>query len=75
MNHRDRERRAYHRRKKVWRWAIMGGDGTYVRLDPHKGEHLHDFDVWEVKVIKKYPDGRESFEKIANLDHLPRVFS
>lgn len=27
---------------------MLGGNGTYARIDPGPGEHLNEFDVYEV---------------------------
>lgn len=68
------EVRAYHKPTSQWRWCCLGNNGKYVRLDPLPGEHLHDFDVYEVNVIKKTED-TEEFRPTHNLNHLERVLS
>ncbi len=71
--------RAYHMPTRQWRWAVMGQDNKYVRLDPHEGEHLSDFNVYEVTIVgvdDKTPHQRtEQFSIKRSLNHLPRVLS
>jgi hypothetical protein len=52
----------------------MGNDLTYVRLDPRAGEHLHDFNVYEVNLVEENND-TEKFTIKRHLNHLPRVLS
>lgn len=66
--------RAYHAPTKSWRWACMGNDNAYVRLDPHANEHLHDFSVYEVTIVEQTADN-ERFTIKRSLNHLPRVLS
>lgn len=39
--------RAYHKPTNTWRFACLGQDGTYCRVDPHAGEKLEEFDCYE----------------------------
>lgn len=68
--------RAYHVPTKQWRFAVMGSTPDYVRLDPHRGEHLHEFNVYEVAIISKDPaTNTEQFTIKRSLNHLERVLS
>ena len=66
--------RAYHTPTKQWRFAVAADNNTAVRLDPHAGETLDEFDVYEVTITVKV--GRtESFIVGRRLNHLPRRLS
>lgn len=71
--------RAYHVPTRQWRFAVMGSNNEYVRLDPHEGESLDEFSVYEVNIVGtdvKTPHQQiERFTIKRSLNHLPRVYS
>lgn len=62
--------RAFHKPTKTWRWAALGSDGTYARIDPGEGESLDDFDVYEVRM-----EGKNTFRPRTQPMKIEKVLS
>lgn len=67
--------RAFHKPTKTWRWAVMGRDGSYARVDPQAGERLEDFRVHEVIDLQRDGQGYESFRPATRALRIPIVYS